>query len=184
MRTVAIDMEHCRKLLEEGTPTELGGSEDLDGITIADSLPAITNPKVGGEDTVSLASTRGAWQRVFWKDPGAVVLTHDVTQINWIYSGGIVQSGNAAGYFYRIGSWGLISKNTTQGFFAGAFRGHTNSTFGSEFCLPLPFIRTFYYHNRVWGHANGTATRSESSDTVDECIPLGRGIQSGYGQWS
>lgn len=42
----------------------------------------------------------------------------------------------------------------------------------------------YYYYNRVWGHSNGTATRANSTDTVDECVPLFPGVQSAYGQWS
>jgi hypothetical protein len=183
LRTIGVDMEGCRKLLEEGTPTDVSQSAG-EGTEASEVLASVAAKATSGSAGFSLASTKGAWQRVYWKDFPGVVLTHDVTQINWTYNGSTVQSGNAAGYFYRIGSWGLVTSNTTQGFFSGAFRGHTNSKFGSEFCLPLPMIYTYYYHNRVWGHANGTSTRSESSDSVDECLPLFKGIQSAYGQWS
>lgn len=35
-----------------------------------------------------------------------------------------------------------------------------------------------------WGHPNGTATRSHSSDTIDECIRLNVEIYSAYGQYN
>jgi hypothetical protein len=33
-------------------------------------------------------------------------------------------------------------------------------------------VYTHYYYVRMWGHNNGTATWSQSSDSVGECLPL------------
>src|SRR4051794_12749286 len=43
-------------------------------------------------------------------------------------------------------------------------------------------VYTYDFYNRV-GHGNGTATRSQSSDSVDECVPPHVRIQSADGQW-
>ena len=44
-------------------------------------------------------------------------------------------------------------------------------------------VHTYYFYVRMWGHPNGTATRDQSSDSVDECIALHVDIESAYGQW-
>ncbi|CAN5656557.1 hypothetical protein BH20CHL7_BH20CHL7_12950 [soil metagenome] len=111
------------------------------------------------------------------------MMTNDATEITWTYNGSSVLSGSTTGSFYRLPTWTLVLNETTQGFFTGAFRGQTKSTFKSSACPGLPTVYTHYYYNRVWGHANGTSTRSESSDSVDECVPFFKHVQSAYGKY-
>lgn len=185
MRTVAVDMDGCRKLLEEGTPSALTVSEPAAGTTVTEQLPVITAGKAGTTLQAAATSSRSAWQRALWKDPVGVMMTNDATQITWAYNGATVSSGNAAGWWYNIPTWSRVSNSVTQGFFSGAFRGQTVSKFQSSFCQGLPTVYTYYYYyyNRVYGHADGTSTRSESSDSVDECLPFFKYVQAGYGTY-
>ena len=65
------------------------------------------------------------------------------------------------------------------------FRGNTWSKFMNDwFCWPLPTVCTYYYYNRMWGHPDGTATRSQSSDSIDECARLHFDVYSAYGQFN
>jgi len=50
----------------------------------------------------------------------------------------------------------------------------------SWFCQPQPTTWTYYFYVRVYGHANGTATISQSSDTVNDCLPLHVDVVTGY----
>lgn len=174
--------------MEEGTPTEFS-EMDLDNLaSVQESAMPTKSPRGFSRAPLAVASTKGAWQRVYWADPINLAVNDDVTQINWTYNGSTVSSGSAAGYWHWFTptGWANITHNVSQGFFSGAFRGQTTSTFVNfTFCpQPLPDVYTYYYYNRVWGHANGTSTRSQSSDSVDECLPLHVGLQSAYGQWS
>lgn len=51
----------------------------------------------------------------------------------------------------------------------------------ASFCWPLPTVYTHYYYVRMWGHPNGTATWSQSSDSVDECFPFHWDKLTAYG---
>jgi hypothetical protein len=50
------------------------------------------------------------------------------------------------------------------------------------FCWPLPTVYTHYYYDRIWGFPDGHATRAQSSDSVNECLPFHFDI-SAYGNW-
>ena len=56
------------------------------------------------------------------------------------------------------------------------------STWKSSVC-PGTTVYTYYYYNRVWGHYNGTSTRAESSNSVNECLPFFPWVQAGYGTY-
>src|SRR4051794_10618988 len=61
----------------------------------------------------------------------------------------------------------------------------TTATFWNSYFWDDPGAKSVYtydFYNRV-GHGNGTATRSQSSDSVDECVPPHVRIQSADGQW-
>ena len=75
----------------------------------------------------------------------------------------------------------LIFSEVTQRFEPdGAFRGQTRSTFKNSFVCSNPPTYTYYLYNRVYGHKNGTATISQSSQTYDDCLPLHVFILTGY----
>ncbi len=121
---------------------------------------------------------------VSWLDIFSLATTRDLTQINWTYNGTSVLSGNTSGWFWHVNTgWSLTFSEITQRFESnGAFRGQTRSTFRNPvFCGALqPVVYTYYYHNRVYGHANGTATIAQSSDTFNDCIPLHVDVTKGY----
>lgn len=186
LRSIAIDTTRCRKLMEEGTPAAF--SLDLAGGTnssevLPETAPAATASSDGSVAVLAASSTKSAWQVAVWSDFLGYPVNHDATEITWTYNGSIVVSGNAAGYWYKLGGWELLANSVTQGFFSGAFRGQTTATFRNQgFCFPAT-VYTYYYYNRMWGHANGTATRAQSSDSVNECLPLHVTVSSAYGKW-
>lgn len=184
LRSISIDTSSCRKLMEEGTPTASPRASAPESTT---KLPTTRLPVSGAssDPTASLAAstTRSAWQIAVWSDFLGYPVNYDGTEITWTYNGSIVLSGNAAGYWYRIGGWEILANDVTQGFFSGAFRGQTTATFRNQgFCWP-DTVYTYYYYNRMWGHYNGTATRSQSSDSVNECVALHITVSSAYGSW-
>lgn len=190
LRAIAIDMANCRKLMEEGVPTQAavaaGASQGASPGTSSQLLGPIANPASPSYSTAAVTSTKGAWQLVVWTDIIGVTVNHGVTQINWTYNGSIVLSGNAAGYWYHLGGWEILSTSVTQGFFSGAFRGQTTSTFRNQgFCgTGQPPVYVYHFYDRVWGHFNGTATRDYSTTSANECLPLFVTFQSAYGQWA
>ena len=132
-------------------------------------------PETPSTAAVAVASTKGAWQRVIWRDPVGILTTADVTQINWTYNGTTVSGGGTTGAWQlnTASKWQLTAKSLTQLYGPGSsyYRGQSTATFYNDFfCDPFPPVHTYYYYNRMWGHPNGTATRSQSSDSVDECI--------------
>lgn len=180
IRSIAIDMALCKKVFEEGVP----GRFQLDDGQVVRANVAAATPT----GAMALASTKGAWQRVIWRDLPGLLTTADMTQINWTYNGSTVSGGttSTAWQFNTATKWQLTASSGTQLYGPGSsyYRGQTTATFkNSFFCAPLPTVWTYYYYNRVWGHPNGTATRSQSSDSVDECLPLHVDIESAYGQW-
>jgi hypothetical protein len=178
-RSIAIDMDSCKKLFEEGVPVAVT-HDDAELVTGA--VAPAPSP------VIALASTKGAWQRVVWRDLPGLLTTADMTQINWTYNGTTVSAGttSAAWQFNTATKWRLTASSGSQLYGPGSsyYRGQTTATFANSFfCAPLPTVYTYYFHNRVWGHPNGTATRSQSSDSVDECLPLHVDVESAYGQW-
>lgn len=63
---------------------------------------------------------------------------------------------------------------------ASVANGKSGPNLRRRFCVGLPTTYIYYYYNRVWGHANGTATRAQSSDSIDECIILHSNVFAGY----
>lgn len=185
LRSIAIDMAGCRKLMEEGTPTapplvSAGGSSSK---ILPKTSSANSRSPNGSTAALAASTTRSAWQIVVWSDFLGYPVNHDGTEITWTYNGSIVLSGNAAGYWYKLGGWEILANDVSQGFFSGAFRRQTTATFRNQgFCFP-DTVYTYYYYNRMWGHYNGTATRSQSSDSVNECIALHVTVSSAYGKW-
>lgn len=167
LRSIALDPHRCLKLMEEGTAvasTEAGPSSSILGTV----------------------STRSAWQRVYWADFINDVLTDTVTQITWTYNGSSVTGGSVADFrFWKWQTgWRLVDFDKSHLLRSSYYRGETSATYvNSDFCWPFPKVWTYYYYNRMWGHPDGHATRSQSSDSVDECLPLHYGIESAYGTW-
>lgn len=183
LRVIAVDMSGCRKLMEEGEPTQLPA--DTTGLLS-------TSEAIGGSATTSgaaaAASTKGAWLFLGYRDVANLLLTADVTQINWTYNGSTVSGGTATGVWklFTPTNWHLDSKTLTQLYGPGNsyYRGQTTSTMSNDICPGDQLTYTKYFYNRVWGHPNGTATRSHSTDAVNECLPFFLDIQSAYGQYS
>lgn len=177
VRSVAIDMKQCAKLMEEGTPTTRPSAPS----------PTISSHQPGG--AAALASTAYyAWQQVAWKDVIGLVVNYDVTQIGWVSDGSTVTGGAVSPFFYGNGftGWHLVSYQVKHTYPANhsSYMGNTISTFvNTTFCFPLPTVWTYYYYNKVWGFPDGHATRSQNSDSVDECLPLHFDIYSAYGQF-
>jgi hypothetical protein len=186
IRSIGVDMDKCAKLMEEGIPTSL--PETPKGGTLVelggDGLAADTE----GEQA-AVASTRAAWQKVVWSDLINLPVNWDATEIEWTYSGGNVTSGNVSGWVWGSSAthWQIVYAYHEQFLHAQGdfFRGNTWSKFKNDwFCWPLPTVYTYYYYNKMWGHPDGTATRSQSSDSVDECLILHFDAYSAYGQFN
>ena len=187
IRSIAVDMSNCTKVMEEGSPvTILSPEMILNGAVSATSQSLATLTMAGGgAQTLAASSTRGAWQIVSWLDLASAPTSRTKTQIRWTYNGTAVLSGNASGtwWFLDFTGWRLAFKDLTQKFEAdGSFRGQTRATYeNGTFCgSSNPMVFTFINHNRVWGHKNGTATIAQSSDTVNDCLPLHVDITTGY----
>jgi hypothetical protein len=197
LRSIAIDMRTCRKLMEEGTPTAAPPASDEQFRTIAQTIggDAPTGPSAtassalasGVTSALAVSSTKGAWLFIGYRDPVNLLLTADVTQINWVYNGSTVSSGTTTGVWklFTPTNWHLDFKTLTQLFGPGAsyYRGQTTSQMSNDICPGDTLTYTKYFYNRVWGHPNGTATRDYSSDAVNECLPFGFDLQSAYGQY-
>ena len=177
LRSLAIDMDQCAKLMEEGTPTT---RPDTPASTLSSpSMNDVASPNLTGYY---------AWQQVMWRDVLNIVLTYDVTQIGWTSDGSHVTSGVPAIFLYEDDDtqWrldGYQIKHTLASDHS-TFMGNTISQFhNSYFCFPMPTVYTFYYYNKMWGFPDGHATRSQSTDTISECAPLHVDIYSAYGKF-
>lgn len=174
--SVAVNHSTCRKLMQEGVPAD----------PVAASIAAEVSTKqvdMAGLDTETAAVTsrRGAWQRVIWFDLANIALTSDLTQIYWSYNGSTVSNGTTSGSCdTHVAWWSRDYCYKSDSYPSGAYLGNTWSKFRTSFCVGLPTTYTYYYYNKLWGHPNGTATRAESSDSVDECLPLHSSLFSGY----
>lgn len=187
VRSIAIDMDKCAKLIEEGVPTYL--SESPKGSTVLQLGGESSAAEAGGEGLMALVSTRAAWQKVEWKDFANISVNSDTTEIEWTYNGSDVTSGQVSGWITWNSSTNWVPFYAYhEGFLQSAgdfYRGNTWSKFGNNwFCQPLPTVYTYYYYNRMWGHPGGTATRSQSSDSIDECLRLHFDVYSAYGQYN
>lgn len=177
-RSIALDPDRCRKLLEAGTPTDLspGGGE---GDAQASASVAADPSEAAGAGVQPLTSgTQNAYIRIFWMDPVSLKVNQDVTQVHWSYNGSTVSGAYATGYWnwlYATG-WLKAASTVTAAYLSGntAVLGTTTSDFvNGTFCpWPLPIVWTHYYYVRMWGQRDGTATWSQSSDSVDECFPF------------
>ena len=108
-------------------------------------------------------------------DPVNLKVNQDVTQVHWSYNGSTVSGAYANGFFNWWSGWSKIGSTVTAAYQAGntSILGTTTSDYkNSNFCWPGPTTYTHYYYVRMWGHANGTATWSQSSDSIDECLPF------------
>lgn len=185
IRSIALDPDRCLKLMEEGVPTAFEGTEPDDDVSVSSE----TGGRLPRSGAAALAAvqTRWAWQRVYWADVVNLYTTATITEISWDYDGTDVLSGTVDGTFqWRSGTgWVKVASSTTPYKPSWAyFRGQTAATYSNNsFCFPLPKVWNYYYYNRVWGHPDGHATRAQSSDSVDECVPLHVGVESAYGHW-
>jgi len=185
IRSIALDPAGCRKLMEEGRPTERTRPDGLTTVVVTET----TSANSASSSSYGVSATRGAWQRVVWRDVGGLLVNADLTQINWTYNGLSVSGGSTTGgwFFNTATGWQLGNHGGSGVYGSGSayYLGNTYATFSnSQFCAPLPTVYTYYYYNRVWGQKDGTATRSQSSDSVDDCLRLHVDIEAGYGQWS
>lgn len=181
LRTIAIDMIGCRKLFEEGVPTSFS-TDAGDGSAQA----LVAGPAAAS--SMAAVSTKSAWQRVIWRDLAGLLTTAVMVEITWNYNGSTVSAGSTRGawQFNTATRWQLTAHTLTDLYGSGSsyYRGQSTATFyNNYFCAPLPAVHTYYYYVRMWGHPNGTSTRDQSSDSVDECLPLHVDIESAYGTW-
>lgn len=182
VRSIAIDMKTCRKLMEEGTPTSFA----TDGAGVASVMSVVDDGSATSTQALT-TSTKDAWQRVIWRDLPGLLLNADLTQITWNYNGSTVSGGvTVGGWSWNTATqWQLTAHSGSDSYGPGSsyYFGRTTSTFSNTFFCGGNLVRTFYYNNDMWGHPNGTATRSQNSDTLNECLPVHIDIQSAYGKW-
>jgi hypothetical protein len=79
-----------------------------------------------------------------------------------------------------------IASTVTAAYQSGnaSILGTTKADFKSTFCAPFRRPIPTYYYVRMWGHNNGTATWSQSSDSIDECFPFHWEKITAYGAFS
>lgn len=174
-RSIALDSVRCRKLLEAGTPTNLSPGGGKGDAQASASVAADPSESAGAGIQPLASGTQTAYIRIFWMDPANLKVNQDVTQVHWSYNGSTVSSAYANGYWNWLTQtgWLKIASNVTAAYQSGntSILGTTTSDFGNPtFCWPLPTTYTHYYYVRMWGHNNGTATWSQSSDSIDECF--------------
>lgn len=164
-RDVAINFKTCQKIVEEGRPTKLmGGHPEL---TIGDD---------SARDMALKAPT--VWRRgyhiVWYEDVAGFLLTSTEADIEWFVSGGCVTSGTGhAGYQGFAGSgWQFVSgswsRDRTCSRYQGTAVGRMKNT---SFCSPAT-VWTEYYSVRAKGNSNLTITGSNTTDAVNECLPV------------
>ena len=185
-RTLALDPDGCRKLVEAGTPTVFSAADDDEMETYESVARPTAAPGSSTDGGVATLSTRSAYIRIFWMDPANLKVNQDVTQINWTYNGSTVSSGVTYGYWNWLSATGWSKyASTVTGLYGPSstyYRGQTTSDFrNSSFCWPLPTVYTHYYYVRMWGHPNGSATWSQNSDSVDACFPFHWDKLTAYG---
>jgi hypothetical protein len=188
VRTLALDPNGCRKLIEEGTPTAAALAA-VDGTESVSAVASTEAPDSGGASALAAYTTKRAYIRIFWMDPVNIKVNQDVTELKWDYNGSVVGNGVTIGHWVGFTPTGWINYgNTVSDLYATgltSYRGQTTSHFyNTTFCkFPLPTVYTHYYYVRMWGHANGTATWSQSSDSIDECLPFHWDKLTAYGSF-
>jgi hypothetical protein len=184
-RSIALDPARCRKLMEEGTPTDLLAASKGGDAGPSDSATAY--PTQSGGDVQALASgSQTAYIRVRWLDPINIRVNGDVTQIHWSYNGSTVSGAYANGFWAWNADtgWSMYAHSVTAAYQSGntSVLGTTTSDFKNlTFCDPFPDVYAHYYYVRMWGHKDGTATWSQSSDSVHECFTFHTDTLSAYG---
>ncbi len=184
-RTIALDPTRCRKLIESGTPTSLDPPTGEAG-TSAVAQPA-ASAESGGLTPLTMTAT-SAYIRIFWMDVANLKVNQDVTQINWSYNGSTVSGAWTTGYWnwLTLTGWSQYAKTVSGSYGPGStyYFGQTTSDYvNSWFCAPLPTVYTHYYYVRMWGQYNGTAQWSQSSDSIDECLPFHWDKITAYGNF-
>ena len=167
--TIAVDPPTCRKLMEEGTPTDPDAFRAAAGVQATAQLPG------------SVTSRRGAWQGVAFYDIINAHLTTVTTQIYWDYNGSTVSNGGGSGLCATFLTWWANDYCLpSDSYPPGSYMVDTTAQFHSGFCIGLPVTYIYQYYNRVWGHPDGTAARAQSSDSTDECVILHNAVYAGY----
>jgi hypothetical protein len=182
VRSIAIDPDACTKLMEEGIPTydppAIDGATFIDASQIQDDSDALA---IGG-------STRSAWQWVGYKDIPGLTTTYDVTEITWGYDGSNVYSGSVKQYnaWWIYTGWEKVYayKSGSLEPSGDYYLGNTWAKFKNSVFCPGSTVYTYYYYNKMWGYPDGTATRSWSSDTINDCLRLFEEVYSAYGQYT
>jgi hypothetical protein len=174
VRDLGIDHGRCRKLIEQGIPTEEPGppGEGEKQITEAfDDSTATTETSVA----LAATSTASGYNWTWWEDVLGIKMTQDRTNISWSYNGSCALTGSTSGewsWAYGTG-WSIVSYSGSEYETCSYYRGTTVSKFkNTSFCWPLPTVYTYYYYVRAYGQENGTITGTRSTDSVDECAPF------------
>lgn len=178
VRDVAIDQLHCKKLVEEGVPSQPDTSPQE--LTLATfSLDAL-----GSAAPDSISHTSRYYQKNWWEDVIGKTLNGDTTRITWEWDGSCALSGSTQQLveYFGLSGWSLEAHNIYHSLSCTYYYGNTTATFkNSLFCWPTT-TWTYYYYNRVYGRGNGTVTLSYDSNTVDSCAPVWE--HRTYGTWS
>lgn len=168
-RDVAINLQTCEKIVEEGRPTKLmGGHPER---TIDDGSPG---------NAAAVTVWRQGYHIVWYEDVVGLLLTSTEADIQWFVSGGCVTSGSGhagyqgfggSGWQFVSGSW---SKNRTCARLQGTAVGRMKN---ASFCAPAT-VWTEYYMVRAKGNSNLTITGSNDTDVVNECLPVYKHAQT------
>lgn len=176
VRTVGVDMKQCRKLMQEGVPTDLsspaGDSREVQvfgSTSRTGRAPGQARP---------LAATLSGHTESWFEDCCGILLNKDRTEVTWSFNGECATGGSTSGFWeWNSGSgWRLISNGGSNNTYCLYHRGDTWSEFRNGlFCSPLT-VYTYYWHVIFNGYYDGTWSGYVDHDTAYECLPV-------YGFW-
>lgn len=173
VRDIGIDAKKCRKLIEQGEPSELPGEPGEGEERITDTI----DDSASTESALTLAatSTASGYNWTWWEDVLGIKMTQVRTNISWSYNGSCAQTGSTSGeYYWAYGTgWSIVSYSGSEYETCSYYRGQSVATYkNTSFCWPLPTVYTYYYHVRAFGQENGSITATRSTDSKDECAPF------------
>lgn len=174
VRDVGIDQGRCRKLIEQGIPTEAPG-ELLEGERRSAATFDDPEPNRPAEGLFATTSTASGYNWTWWEDILGIKMTQDRTNISWSYNGSCALTGSTSGeWTWAWGTgWAKDSSSGSEYESCGYYRGSTASTFSNSwFCDPLPTVYTYYYFVYAYGEEDGSISGSRSTDSVNECAPF------------
>jgi hypothetical protein len=171
-RDLRISLKLCRKVVQEGTPTDVTAPGQT---RLATSGDAAHRQNLTAGSTTAATYWRKGRHHVYWTDAAGAMVNGMETHIYWFYDRAcaLTVHGQTTVYGYAPSGWYLVKPPTYK-----QWRNCTASTTsGDNAILGNTFIcgrevRTTYSYVRAIGYYNGSLAGASSTDTVNECLPL------------